>query len=197
MAAAAATRALACGRGPSQARRAGALCLQSSPRAGPSRPSSRTPKPRILPRGAHGQGPAALTSSPVRCSPNGCAPRAASGLALDPSLVPPWLVRGTANDSGERWNSHPRPRESCRKCTSGSRSRGPMRTTKAEDRSPSTLGFKETSVEINQFIIFSGVRHLPNIAMRRRMLQSTWRSLNVNENDHSSTITIASDYAES
>jgi hypothetical protein len=37
----------------------------------------------------------------------GSAPRAASQLSLDPSLFPPWLVRGTANDSGERWNSRP------------------------------------------------------------------------------------------
>jgi hypothetical protein len=93
-----------CALGPSQARRTARFACRPHQQLGPL-------FPLVIAQAAH---PAAGRSrSTVRCAKAltrsvlafGCAPHAASGLAIDPSLTSPRLVRGTAIDSGERWIS--------------------------------------------------------------------------------------------
>ena len=103
-----------------------AHCLQVSPASRSARPRRRAPKPRILARGRSRSRAAALIRSPVRCSPTAALRVRPRGSPLTPRLSPRAWCAVRRTTQGNDGTHVPSPRESCRKSTDGSRSRGPM-----------------------------------------------------------------------
>ena len=117
---------------PSQARLTSRFAGSASPASGSARPPRRTPKPRILPRGAHGQGRAAPIPSPVRCSPAAVLRVRPRGSPLTPRCFPVPGARYGERLRGTMELTSPNLVSPAGTARSGSRSRGPMCTTQAQ-----------------------------------------------------------------
>jgi hypothetical protein len=91
--------------------------LQVSPASGFRSPLSRTPKPRILPRGAHGSRARCAEPSPVRCSPSAALRMRLPASPLTPRYLPRAWCAVRRTTQGNDGTHAPLPRESYRKST--------------------------------------------------------------------------------